>query len=126
MAVTSTNAPVLGRLKAPEVKIGDLEDLEIKGAEVGLDLVIGNSHLEQSAKRLGLPLLRMGFPQWDLVGGYARTWIGYRGARQALFDMANLLMEHPKGEIEPYVSIYRQEPATHDAEAAAADPRRRH
>ena len=59
----------------------------------------------QTASRLGMPLLRAGFPQYDLVGGYARTWVGYRGTRQALFDLANLILGQHH-EIEPYRSIY--------------------
>jgi nitrogenase molybdenum-iron protein NifN len=47
-----------------------------------------------SAKRLGIPLLRAGFPQFDLIGGYQKTWIGYQGTRQALFDLANLMLSH--------------------------------
>jgi nitrogenase molybdenum-iron protein NifN len=68
-------------------------------------LVIANSHAADTAHRLGLPLLRAGFPQYDHVGGYARTWVGYRGTRQALFDIANLMMSQHH-ELEPYRSIY--------------------
>jgi nitrogenase molybdenum-iron protein NifN len=49
--------------------------------------------------------MRAGFPQYDLVGGYARTWVGYRGSRQALFDIANLMLEQHH-ELEAYRSIY--------------------
>ncbi|MEY2632264.1 MAG: nitrogenase iron-molybdenum cofactor biosynthesis protein NifN, partial [Pseudomonadota bacterium] len=58
-----------------------------------------------AAARLGVPLLRAGFPQYDLVGGYARTWVGYRGTRQALFDIANLMLSQHH-ELEPYRSLY--------------------
>ncbi|TXI75220.1 MAG: nitrogenase iron-molybdenum cofactor biosynthesis protein NifN, partial [Dechloromonas sp.] len=50
-------------------------------------------------------LMRAGFPQYDLVGGYARTWVGYRGTRQALFDIANLMLEEHH-ELDAYRSIY--------------------
>jgi nitrogenase molybdenum-iron protein NifN len=60
----------------------------------------------ETARRLGVPLLRAGFPQYDLLGGYQRLWVGYRGTRQSLFDLANLLVEHGHIEPEPYVSIY--------------------
>ena len=49
--------------------------------------------------------MRAGFPQYDHVGGYARTWVGYRGTRQALFDLANLMLGQHH-ELEPYRSIY--------------------
>ena len=71
----------------------------------GAQLVIANSHAADTARRLGLPLLRAGFPQYDLVGGYARTWVGYRGTREALFDIANLMLGQHH-ETEPYRSSY--------------------
>ena len=91
------------------IKIGDLEDLEQRAQENKAQLLIGNSHVAATAERLGLPLLRMGIPQYDLVGGYARTWVGYRGSRQALFDLANLFLQHhAEHEIKPYHSLLSQ------------------
>jgi nitrogenase molybdenum-iron protein NifN len=107
-AVAPSRAPVLGKVPASEVKLGDLEDLELAAREKDAQLIVGNSHAAASAERLGLPLLRAGFPQYDLLGGYARTWIGYRGTRQALFDLANLAHSVERGEIAPYHSVYAQ------------------
>ncbi|QIK38574.1 nitrogenase iron-molybdenum cofactor biosynthesis protein NifN [Caldichromatium japonicum] len=106
-AVAPARAAALADVPCASVQIGDLEDLErlARGAEA--QLLIANSHATQSAARLGIPLLRAGFPQYDLVGGYARAWIGYRGARQALFDFANFILG-AHHEIPPYCSIYRQ------------------
>lgn len=95
-------------LAIPKVIIGDLEDMEKEARANDAQLVIANSHAAETAKRLGLPLLRAGFPQYDLVGGYARTWVGYRGTRQALFDLANLMLGQHH-ELEPYRSIYWNE-----------------
>lgn len=121
-AVASTNAPILQQLPCAEVKIGDLEELERLAREGRAELLISNSHAVETAKRLEIPLLRAGFPQYDLVGGYARTWIGYRGSRQALFDIANLLIECERGEIEPYVSRYSHtvSPVTQEVHHVAA------
>ena len=84
-------------------------------------MLITNSHGVVSAQRLGIPLLRAGFPQYDTLGGYQKCWIGYRGTRQALFDLANIMLTLEKGEIHPYQSIYSQKPeATHDAHEATA------
>ncbi len=107
-AVAPVRAPVLERVSAAHVQIGDLEDLEHAARANGARLLIGNSHAAESARRLGVPLLRAGFPQHDRVGGCQRTWIGYQGARQALFDLANLLLMQDHHEIEPYHSIYAQ------------------
>jgi len=89
------------------IKIGDLEDAEAMAKTHGAQLFLGNSHAVATAKRLGIPILRMGFPQYDLVGGYQRCWFGYRGTQQTLFDMANLLVEHHQG-VQPYHSVLAQ------------------
>jgi nitrogenase molybdenum-iron protein NifN len=109
-AVAPSRAPILASVPASEVKLGDLEDFERSAREHGAELCIGNSHMAESARRLGLSLLRVGFPQYDLLGGYQRSWIGYRGTRQTLFDLANLMMAIERGEIAPYRSIYAQKP----------------
>ncbi|MCX8085560.1 MAG: nitrogenase iron-molybdenum cofactor biosynthesis protein NifN [Rhodocyclaceae bacterium] len=105
-AVAPARADALADMPCAAVQIGDLEDLERLARPAGAQLLIANSHAAQSAARLGIPLLRAGFPQYDTVGGYARAWVGYRGARQALFDFANLVLQ-AHHEIPPYRSIYR-------------------
>lgn len=107
-AVAPARAPVLEAVPTAVVKLGDLEDLEILAREGRAQLLISNSHAADSASRLGVPLLRAGFPQYDLVGGYARQWIGYRGSRQALFDLSNLLLAHHEHHtIAPYHAVLR-------------------
>jgi len=108
VAVAPTKAEILQHILAETVKIGDLEDLEKMSADKPIDVVLGNSHAAASAERMGVPILRMGFPQFDLVGGYSRTWIGYKGVRETLFELANIMSSLEKGEIEPYVSKYAQ------------------
>jgi nitrogenase molybdenum-iron protein NifN len=109
-AVTPVRTASLADLPMEEVLVGDLEDLEKKAHTKGARLLIANSHAAETAKRLGVPLMRAGFPQYDWVGGYARPWVGYRGSRQALFDLANLLLSQHH-EIPPYRSLYRQDTA---------------
>lgn len=107
-AVAPARSPLLEKIGAEAVKIGDLEDAEKMIGKQQADLLIGNSHAIESATRMQCEFLRAGFPQYDLLGGYQRTWIGYNGTRQALFDMANLMTARGKGEIKPYQSIYSQ------------------
>jgi nitrogenase molybdenum-iron protein NifN len=109
-AVAPARANILQSVSAAQVAIGDLEDMENAARSNGAQLIISNSHAVETARRLQLPLLRAGFPQYDLIGGYQRLWIGYRGTRQTLFDLANLLVEHGHHEVEPYVSIYSNRP----------------
>lgn len=105
-AVAPAKSPLLEALPLTSVKLGDLQDLEQMAKEGGADLLIGSSHAADTANRLGLPLLRVGLPQYDLIGGYQRCWVGYRGTRQTLFDLANLLVTHSHHKIAPYRSIY--------------------
>jgi len=109
-AVSPSPAVCLETLPVAQVKIGDLEDLELIAREQAAQLVIGNSHATATAERLGLPILRAGFPQFDIIGGYQKTWIGYRGSRQALFDLANLVINFSHEEIPEYHSVYAQKP----------------
>ncbi len=111
-AVTSSRGPALESVPLQAVKLGDLADLQQLAQEGDAQLLMGNSHLANIAEAMALPLQRMGFPQYDLVGGYQRTWIGYRGARQLLFDLANLVLaEHGKHEVRPYQPRLRQQAA---------------
>ncbi len=107
-AVAPVNAAVLQEMPTEAVKIGDLEDLENLAKATGAEVLITHSHGVETTERLGIPLLRAGFPQYDLIGGYQKTWIGYRGTRQTLFDLANILLTLEKGEIAPYHSVYAQ------------------
>lgn len=115
-AVAPARGPGLDAVPASQVQIGDLEDLEHLASTAHAELLIGNSHAVESAQRLGVPMLRAGFPQYDLIGGYQKTWIGYRGTRQIVFDLANLLLQRTEHEIRPYVSIH----ASAQRRAAAA------
>lgn len=111
-AISAANAPILAEMPVAGVKIGDLEDLELLAQQGRAQLLIGNSHAVSSAQRLGIPVLRAGFPLYDIIGGYQKTWIGYRGNRQALFDLANLVINCAHEAIEPYYSPYAQKPET--------------
>ena len=104
-AVSPHKHESLAGLPIAKVIIGDLEDMEKEARANEAQFVMANSHAAETAQRLGLPLMRAGFPQYDHVGGYARTWVGYRGTRQALFDLANLMLGQHH-ELEPYRSIY--------------------
>jgi nitrogenase molybdenum-iron protein NifN len=105
-AVAPANARVLKQIAAEKVIVGDLEELEIQSRQNDAEFLISNSHAAETAERLGLPLLRAGFPQYDLLGGYQRVWIGYHGTRSTLFELANILMKLERGEIHPYHSLY--------------------
>jgi nitrogenase molybdenum-iron protein NifN len=89
-AVTTTASPVLARMPAEEVLIGDLEDLERRAA--GCDLIITHSHGRQAAERLGIPLFRLGIPTFDRLGAGHQITVGYRGSRDLIFDIGNIFI----------------------------------
>jgi nitrogenase molybdenum-iron protein NifN len=93
-AATPINSRVLAGLSCRQVHLGDLQDLERAALAEKAQLVIGSAHAAQGAERLHIPLLRAGFPIYDRLGCHSRPWVGYRAARTALFDIANLVLEH--------------------------------
>ncbi|WGV26691.1 nitrogenase iron-molybdenum cofactor biosynthesis protein NifN [Halotia branconii] len=90
-AVTTTRSPLLEQLPVKNVTIGDLEDFEQLAA--GSDLLIGNSNVGAIAKRLSIPLYRLGIPIYDRLGNGHFTKVGYRGTMELLFGIGNLFLE---------------------------------
>ncbi len=89
-AVTTTQSPILEKVPADEVLIGDLEDLE-NGA-TDCDLIVTHAHGRQMSARLGIPLFRYGLPIFDRLGSAHRLSIGYRGTRDLIFEIGNMFM----------------------------------
>lgn len=70
----------------------DFAEIEERAAACRADLVIGNSKGYGLARRLDVPLVRVGFPIHDRIDGPRLLHVGYRGA-QRLFDrIANALI----------------------------------
>jgi nitrogenase molybdenum-iron protein NifN len=88
--VTTTASPVLERVPAEEVLIGDLEDLETRAANA--DLLVTHSHGRQAAERLQIPFYRLGLPTFDRLGAGHHVTVGYRGTRDLIFGIGNLFM----------------------------------
>ena len=91
-AVTTTQSKVLEGLPAEVVLIGDLEDLETAAREKNCDLLVTHSHGRQAAERLKIPYHRMGIPMFDRLGAGHKVSVGYRGARELIFVIANLII----------------------------------
>jgi len=71
----------------------DFMDVEAAAGKVSADVLIGNSKGYAMSRRLGLPLMRIGFPIHDRLGGPRQLHVGYRGT-QSLFDrLANIMIE---------------------------------
>jgi nitrogenase molybdenum-iron protein NifN len=92
-AVSSTaGSPLLAQVPCARVLVGDLGDLEEEARSARAELIIAGSHGEPLAARLGVPLLRAGFPIVDRLGVSHRCCVGYRGSRALLFELANQLL----------------------------------
>jgi len=85
--------------------VGDLEDFEKLARDGEAEILVTNSHGADIAKRLDAGLIRAGFPIYDSYGAHLKSWVGYSGARQSLFDLANLVAAQYQ-ELKPYRSIY--------------------
>jgi nitrogenase molybdenum-iron protein NifN len=84
-----------------EVRQGvDFAELEDLIASVQPDLLIGNSKGYSLARKFGLPLVRVGFPIHDRVGGARLLHIGYRGAQQLVDQITNTLIAAAQDESE--------------------------
>ncbi len=101
-AVTTVESPVLEKLIAKELLVGDLEDLEQRAAHCGL--LVTHSHGRQAAERLGIPFHRAGIPLFDRLGAAHQVTVGYRGTKELVFELGNLLWSNAH---EPHPDDWR-------------------
>jgi nitrogenase molybdenum-iron protein NifN len=71
----------------------DFVTIEKVLADVEVDLLIGHSKGYAMSRRLGLPLIRVGFPVHDRVDGSRTLHLGYKGAQQLFDRITNTLIE---------------------------------
>lgn len=91
--VASTYSPILERIEAKNVFVGDLEDAQKHFCNV--DLVVGNFHVErllhEEEKKIALVL--RGYPNYEELGNALKSDILYEGSTLFLFEIANKLRE---------------------------------
>ena len=113
-AVTTTGQSViLDKVPAAEVKVGDLMDLEDLAA--GCDLLVSHSHGRQAAERLGIPLLRIGFPIFDRLGTQHKRTILYEGTRDLIFEVANIFQANLQPHTPEGLNPFRNRGEQHDS-----------
>jgi nitrogenase molybdenum-iron protein NifN len=79
---------------APLVKDGlDFQQIEELAEDASPDFMIGHSKGYALARKLGIPLIRVGFPIHDRFGGHRVLHVGYRGAQMLLDRIVNALIE---------------------------------
>jgi nitrogenase molybdenum-cofactor synthesis protein NifE len=105
-AVTTTKSKLLKDLPIDTVTIGDLEDF----AELaqGADLLISNSNAKSLAKKMDVPLYRLGFPVFDRLGNGRRSTIGYGGTTELLFEIGNLFIDADEENAHALVERWRE------------------
>lgn len=91
-AVTTAATPSSEHAPVERIIIGDLDDFADAAADC--DLLIANAHAEAFARQLQVPLFRAGFPIFDRLGAPLSVSVGYRGTRELIFALANLLIQH--------------------------------
>ena len=70
----------------------DFLSIEDRCRSLGVDLIIGNSKGFKLSKNLGAPLVRVGFPIHDRIGGARLLHLGYGGAQQLFDRVTNALI----------------------------------
>lgn len=115
VAVTTTpNSPVLTKVPAQEVRVGDLGDFEDLATGAACDLLVSHSHGRQASERLGVPLMRVGFPIFDRLGSQHRRTILYEGVRDLVFEVANVFQAHPHVHTSEELDPFRERGDYHD------------
>jgi len=92
LAVVPLSSAAAELIQADSIVVGDLFCIE--GA---FDLIISNSHAEDTARRLGTSLLQTGFPVYKVFGNTNRVTIGYRGTQSLIQEAATLFAKEVHG-----------------------------
>jgi nitrogenase molybdenum-iron protein NifN len=116
VAISTTHSPALEKVETESVLLGDLEDLERAARERGCDLLITHSHGRQAAQRLHIPFFRMGMPMFDRLGAGHLMSVGYRGTRDLIFAICNLIIEDAETHHDVTPDTWRRPENTPPAE----------
>lgn len=71
----------------------DFLSMEEQARDLAPDFLIGSSKGQLMARHLGVPLVRVGFPVHDRIGGQRILHLGYGGAQQLFDQVVNTLLE---------------------------------
>lgn len=80
--------------ETPMVRDGtDFFEIEEEACGLAPDLIIGHSKGYPLARKLDIPLIRLGFPIHDRMGGQRILHLGYRGAQRLFDEIVNTVIE---------------------------------
>ena len=71
----------------------DFMEIEEIARDLKPDFLIGNSKGYSVSRKIGVPLIRVGFPVHDRIGGQRILHVGYRGAQQLFDRVVNAMIE---------------------------------
>jgi len=91
-SIEDSRVPLLVREGAGFVEIEEL------ARDLKPDLMIGSSKGNNLARRLGIPLVRAGFPIHDRIGGQRILHLGYRGGQELFDRIVNTLIEKKQND----------------------------
>ncbi len=118
-AVTTTGgSKILERVPCETVKVGDLGDFEALAE--GADLIVTHSHGRQASERLGVPLMRVGFPIFDRLGSQHKLRVGYQGVRDLIFEAANIFEGERRDVTPESLNPFLNRESDHGRAAASA------
>ncbi|MBK5958882.1 nitrogenase iron-molybdenum cofactor biosynthesis protein NifN [Rhodoplanes elegans] len=113
-AVTTTgHSSILESVPAETVTVGDLDDFEQLAGAAGCDLLVTHSHGRQAEERLGVPLMRVGFPIFDRLGSQHRRTVLYDGVRDQIIEAANIFQAHQRINTPESLDPFRDRGETH-------------
>jgi nitrogenase molybdenum-iron protein NifN len=97
--LADTLKAALGKMHFDEMIVGQgvsFEQIEalIDSRNLKPDLMMGNSKGYYIARRLGVPLVRVGFPIHDRIGAQHKHIVAYSGTTALFEETVNALMEH--------------------------------
>jgi len=76
----------------------DFYEINEMAEQLNIDLVVGHSKGFNLAKKLNIPIIRVGFPIHDRIGGQRILHLGYAGAQQLFDTVANALIEKKQND----------------------------
>jgi nitrogenase molybdenum-cofactor synthesis protein NifE len=89
LAVIPQHSVNASSIAAKKVIVGDISMIDGE-----LDLIISNSHAEDRARDMGIPLYELGFPSYKTMGACSKITIGYRGTQNIINETASLIMKN--------------------------------
>ncbi len=76
----------------------DFESIAEWSREMKPDIIIGHSKGYYIARELDIPIVRVGFPIHDRLGGQRLLHVGYRGTHRLFEQIANALIEYKQAK----------------------------